>query len=76
MLNNQRLASFTCNVGENCSGPIVEPVRGQPRLAERGDVLRFVVANCVDAPETPENECDGAGVIATIEVGYERATRP
>jgi hypothetical protein len=76
MLNGQRLATFTCDVGQNCSGPFNEPVRGQPRLTTRGDTLRFVVARCVDAPETGPNECQGQGVIARIDVGYSRAVRP
>jgi hypothetical protein len=75
-LNGRTIASFTCAQDQNCSGPIVEDL-SRIRLAEQGDTLRFRVAQCVDPAETPEvNECEGEGVIATIEVGYERAIRP
>jgi hypothetical protein len=75
-LNGRTIAEFTCAQGQNCGGPIVEDL-SRIRLALAGDTLRFRVAQCVDPAETPEvNECEGEGVIATIEVGYERAIRP
>lgn len=74
--NGRTIAEFTCDYPTICSAPVTVPVRGAPRLALRGDLLRFVAVNCQEDPATPEDECENPGIFAKITVGYERATRP
>jgi hypothetical protein len=72
--DGQTVADFTCPYPDTCEDPVTVRIARQPRLALRGDSLRFV-ARCQREPPAAGEQCGGEGIIATVTIGYEPATR-